>query len=157
MNLQDWANRWGVPPQAIAELAMCNHGEPEPLSRAGVESESALQSLVRLEAARKGVWLGRNNVGALKNEKGRLIRYGLANDSKNVNTELKTGDLIGFRPRLIKSDDVGSIIAQFVSRECKRPDWVFSNTLEEQAQLRWMTLVNANGGDAAMVNFEGSL
>lgn len=122
-----------------------------------VESESAVQSLIRLEAARKGIWMGRNNVGALKDKTGRVVRYGLANDSAAVNEVVKSADLIGVRKVLITSDHVGKIIGQLVSRECKPVDWVYTGTPREQAQLRWATLINSYGGDAAIVNSEGSL
>lgn len=122
-----------------------------------VESESALQSLVRLEAVRKGIWLGRNNVGVLLDKKGRPVRYGLANDSSNINEHLKSGDLIGIEKVLITPSMVGTVIGRFVSRECKRPDWEYSGTPEEVAQLQWAALINSFGGNAAIVNREGSL
>lgn len=156
MTLDEWATRWGVPPQAIAELVALNHGAPEPLSRP-VESESALQSLVRLEAARKGKYLWRNNNGAFKDETGRWVRFGLANDSPKLSKQLKSADLIGIESVLITPDMVGKIIGRFLSRELKKLDWTWSGTEEEEAQLRWATLINRMGGNAAIVNFEGSL
>lgn len=156
MTLTEWAARWNIPAQAIAELTSVNIGTPEPLSRL-VESESALQSLVRLEAARKGKYLFRNNRGAFQDKKGRWVRYGLANDSKQLGDELKSADLIGIEPILITSDMIGKIVGRFLSRECKRPDWRWSGTEEEEAQLRWATLINRMGGNAAIVNSEGSL
>jgi hypothetical protein len=156
MSLTDWAWRWAIPPQAMAELAAMHIHASGVLSR-DVESESAVQSLVRLEAARKDVWLGRNNVGVLKDKTGRPVRYGLANDSAAVNEVVKSADLIGIRKVLITSDHVGKIIGQFVSRECKEANWVYTGIPREQAQLRWATLINSYGGDAAIVNSEGSL
>ena len=155
-NIYDWAQRWGVPPAAMAELLATQSHTTGQLSR-DVESESALQSLVRLEAAAtNAVHAFRNNVGVLLDKKGRPVRYGLANDSAAVNEVVKSADLIGWRRRVIQPDEVGKTIAQFWSRECKRPDWVYRGTPEELAQLQWATLVNANGGDAAIVNSEGS-
>lgn len=155
-NVYDWAQRWGVPAQAMAELVAGQFHTTGQLSR-DVESESALQSLVRLEAANKGIHLWRNNVGVLLDKKGRPVRYGLANDSPAINEVVKSADLIGIRKVLITSDHVGNIFGQFVSRECKRPDWTYTGTPEELAQLQWSTVINANGGDAAIVNSEGSL
>lgn len=121
-------------------------------------SENYVQSLVRLEAGRKGLKLWRNNVGVLTNaETGQPVRYGLANDSKQLNASIKSGDLIGWRPVAITSAMVGTKIAQFVSRECKRPNWSFAGTDREKAQLRWAEVVNADGGDAAFCIGEGSL
>lgn len=121
-------------------------------------SEAAIQSLVRLEAARKGIKLWRNNVGVLVNEKtGQPVRYGLANDSVNLNKVIKSADLIGWRPVLITPEHIGSRIAQFVSRECKRPGWKFGGDEHERAQLRWAEAVTADGGDAKFCSGEGTL
>lgn len=155
MTLTDWAARWGIPPQAMAELATMHVGEVTSPSRP-IESESALQSLVRLEAARKGVHLWRNNVGVLLDKTGRPVRYGLANESKEVNEVIKSADLIGIEKVLIKPDHVGKIIGRLVSRECKPPGWRYTGTPREVAQLRWATLINSHGGNAAIVSSEGS-
>lgn len=157
MNLTEWADRWGIPAAAIAELVALNHGDARPLSRP-VMSESALQSLVRLEAAAKGKYLFRNNNGAFKDEKtGRWVRYGLHNESKPQNEHMKSADLIGIESVLITPDMIGNIIGRFLSREIKKPDWVWTGTPEEEAQLRWAAFINSKGGNAAIVNFEGSL
>jgi hypothetical protein len=85
------------------------------------------------------------------------VRYGLANDSASLNKTVKSGDLIGWRPVLVTPGHVGSLIAQFVSRECKRPSWAYTGTDHEKAQLRWIEAVAADGGDAKFCNSEGSL
>lgn len=156
MTLADWAQRWGIPPQAITELAGIPALTPVTPDRP-LTSESALQAVIRLEAARHGWHLFRNNNGAGKLENGNFVRWGLANDSPAVNKVIKSADLIGIRKRLITFDDVGKIIGQFVSRECKRPGWRYTGTPEEQAQVRWHSMVLANGGDSAIVNSEGSI
>lgn len=156
-SLIQWAQNWGVPPEALEDLcrSVINvHTEDEP----GVnKSEAKVQSEVRLEAAQAGVYLFRNNVGAGKLESGNFVRFGLGNDSKQLNETLKSGDLIGLRRRLITQVDVGCYIGQFVSREIKRSDWKFSGTMEEQAQARWAALINLQGGDAQIVTGVGSL
>jgi hypothetical protein len=157
VTLAEWAARWGVSDKALAELAQVNVGTPAAPSRP-ITSESQVQSLVRLEAERTArYYLWRNNVGALKDRNGRVVRYGLANDTATENAILKSGDLVGFERMLIQSDHVGKVIARFVSRECKPPGWVFAGTDREMAQLRWACLINSNGGNAAIVNAEGSL
>lgn len=131
-----------------------------------MDSESRVQSLVRLEAARKACRLWRNNVGVLKDQNGRPVRYGLANDSPELNRSLKSGDLIGWRRRVITVADViaagGAItIAQFVSRECKPEDWrpALSGAKweHEEAQRQWAAIINADGGDAGFATGEGTL
>jgi len=122
------------------------------------QTESNAQALVRLEASRKGKLLFRNNVGAgTVAESGSFVRWGLANDSKAVNSKLKSGDLIGIQPVLITQAHVGTIIGQFLSREIKAPGWKYHGTDRELAQIRWAELILARGGDAAIVTGPGSL
>lgn len=99
-------------------------------------NESDVQSMIRQQVGNGPVRLFRNNVGATRDGKGRLIRYGLAKGS---------ADLIGWITRKITQDDVGKSIAQFVSIEVKsstgkpRPD-----------QIAWQDIVNKAGGCAGI-------
>lgn len=120
-------------------------------------SESNVQARVRLEAADKGVKLFRNNVGAGTLANGNHVRWGLANDSPAINAVIKSGDLIGGRPRIITLDMVGTTLLQFVSRECKAEGWKPDNSPRTVAQIRWRDLINSLGGDAAIVDDVGSL
>jgi len=159
MTLHQWAIKWGIPHMALQELN-CIFGLDQNAPRLASQipqSESYVQSQVRLEAARKGVRMWRNNVGVLTDERGVPVRYGLANDSTKLNAVLKSGDLIGWRSLTIMREMLGSKVAQFVSRECKRPGWIYSGTEHEQAQLKWVQLIVADGGDAQFVTGEGSL
>lgn len=149
----EWAARWNIPQQAMTELlALSIHqGESKDMSESGV------QSRVRLEAPKNGVYLWRNNVGAGKLvEGGRFVRFGLANDSERLNSVVKSGDLIGIRPIVVTQAMVGHRVGQFVSREIKRADWKFSGSLRECAQLQWANVINAAGGDAKIVSGSGS-
>jgi hypothetical protein len=120
--------------------------------------ESEVQARVRLEAARRGWNLWRNNVGVLMDSRGVPVRYGLANDSKAVNANVKSGDLIGIRPVLITPQHVGHYIGQFVSVECKRDGWRASATDEhEAAQMRWAQIVLLAGGHAVFATSERDL
>lgn len=158
--LRIWSQRWNVSEAALHELALVL-GQPVTTAPdpgdASVVSESYAQSAVRLEAPHKGYQLFRNNVGVLTDETGRPVRYGLANDSKAMNRSIKSGDLIGWRRLLITPAMVGSIIAQFASREIKKPGWkLLPSDKRGEAQLAWANLVNANGGDAAFATGPGS-
>lgn len=159
--LLQWAHDEGVPSSTLQRLTNILAGfdaTPEPADYTQLSSEARVQSLVRLEAAQAGYWLTRNNVGAYKApNSSRWVRYGLANESKQQNALVKSADLIGFRRRVIISTDVGSTIAQFVSRECKAEGWQFSpNDEHQQAQAAWRDFINSNGGDAAFVSGPGS-
>ena len=154
--LHDWAHDWNVPIAALTDLrARLGAGDAPPLISG--TSEAGVQSQVRLEAARKGVMLWRNNVGAMQDESGRVVRYGLANESKKVNAVLKSGDLIGVRPVIIRADHVGKTIGQFVSREIKAGGWRYTGTEREIAQLNWANLIVSLGGDAGFATAEGAL
>jgi hypothetical protein len=154
-----WAAKHGVSMQALHELqavfgALGGHTMP---GAATGTSEAAVQAVVRLEAARKGVRLWRNNVGVLQDATGRPVRYGLANDSPSLNQVVKSADLIGWRPVAIGPEHVGLTIAQFVSRECKEVGWKYQHSVREQAQFAWAQLVIKDGGDAAFCTGEGTL
>ena len=100
----------------------------------------------------------RNNSGALKDERGVPVRYGLANESAQQNKVLKSSDLIGIRKRLITVHDVGSVIGQFVARECKHGTWVYDPRDDrERAQNTFLELVLSYGGDAAFASGVGTL
>lgn len=143
--LQQWAAEWGVPAAAMHDLQYRLTVAITPPGQSA-QSEGAVQQQVRLEAAEKRILLFRNNVGALQDESGRFVRYGLANDSKALNTRVKSGDLVGLRPG-----------GQFVSREIKRAGWKYSGDEREIAQLRWIELIQAHGGDAAFATGRGTL
>lgn len=166
MNLTDWAARWAIPAQALTELATLGVLE-YPVDAIAVEgtrasaSESNVQARVRLHAAVQGTHLWRNNSGAgavvdpkklcsrCDRHARSFIRWGLGNDSPNLNAVVKSADLIGWRPRVITDSMVNSTIAQFVSRECKREGWTYKGTPEETAQNRWHSMILAAGGDSA--------
>lgn len=120
-------------------------------------TEKDIQTLVRLEASRNGLRLWRNNVGAVYTQDGSFLRYGLANESRRMNDSVKSSDLIGIRPVLITQAHVGSVIGQFVAREVKATAWRYTGTKREKAQLAFLNLVIALGGDAAFANGEGTL
>lgn len=155
-----WATRHGVSYQAIEELRAIWGEVPIHLPKIDVadKTEAYTQSQVRLEAPHKGVTLWRNNSGAFTNaETGQLVRFGLGNDSKQLNDSIKSADLIGWRPILITPAMVGKTIGQFVSRECKRPNWKWTGTERELAQRKWAQAVISGGGDASFCTGEGTL
>ena len=160
MTLDEWCYRHRLSPQAIQELhALLGEQDHAPpvVDQGAPGSESRQQSLIRLDAAKHGVWLTRNNVGAFQDPNSRRwVRYGLANESKQQNQLIKSADLIGFRKRVIVDSDVGTVIAQFVSRECKAEGWTYSGRGREAAQARWRDFINTNGGDAAFASGPGS-
>jgi hypothetical protein len=113
--------------------------------------------VVRLEAPRFGVLLTRNNVGALQDDTGRVVRYGLFNESKAQNDVLKAPDLVGIRRVTITPAMVGSVIGQFTAREVKHVGWTWGEDVKrETAQLACLNLITSYGGDARFVSGPGS-
>lgn len=163
MTYDEWAARW---PQAAHELqTMLTTPELGDKTEGG--SEARAQQLARLDVARYSVngvramaW--RNNVGAtpaktkhvcprcsfLFEQTQQPTRYGLANDSMQLNRRIKSADLICAIPRLIVPEMVGQVIAQFGSIEVKRPGWVYSGKDQEPGQMAWAALIQSVGGFA---------
>jgi hypothetical protein len=155
-----WANRHGVTLAAVQELLHelgQGYAPPQPDFQLG-HSEAAVTSRVRLEAASKGVILWRNQVGALPDANGRLVRFGLCNDSAIVNREIKSSDWIGMRAHLVTPADVGHVLGQFVAREIKEEGWTFNvHDKHQEAQAKFGRIVTSYGGDFAFCTGVGSL
>ena len=86
------------------------------------QSETVVQQQARLKLARIGSQMWRNNVGACVDDAGRLVRYGLANESSQMNRCIKSSDLIGITPVVVTPDMVGKTIGVFTALECKRSE-----------------------------------
>jgi hypothetical protein len=99
----------------------------------------------------KSGFMQRNNVGALMNKQGRIVRYGLCNESKAMNDKLKSSDLIGWVDLIITQEMVGTHIAQYAAFEVKPQGWVYSGKGREKAQKAYIDLVNSKGGYARFV------
>jgi hypothetical protein len=115
-------------------------------------SEAGNQTAIREHYARQGWRLWRNNSGVLEDRNGRPVRYGLANDSKQLNEQIKSGDLIGWRPLLVTPDLIGDVIAQFVSIEVKTRGWRHvPSDKRAAAQARWAEMIRREGGLAGFM------
>jgi hypothetical protein len=125
---------------------------PPPPTETPSASESRVQSLVQLEAVKKRIWPLRNNSGAMQDETGRQVRFGLGNVSKKFNEVMKSSDLIGVEPVVITQDMVGKTIGRFWARECKPEGWTYKGTEREIAQKNFIDKVNSLGGNARFTN-----
>lgn len=158
MILSEWGKEWGIPYQALNDLRIrFGSASTEPRTETPGLSEAAVQNQIRLEAAEVGARIWRNNVGAMMDENGHFIRFGLCNDSAQMNREIKSSDLIGIKPVLITPAHVGSVLGVFLAREVKPGNWFFTGTDRERGQLKFLELVAALGGDARFVTGRGSL
>ena len=99
-------------------------------------SEQELQQRIRLQLGSSPVRLWRNNVGALRDERGRLVTYGLCKGSS---------DLIGLRQVLIGPEHLGQTMAVFSAIEVKAP----KGRLREE-QRSFLELVERFGGSSGV-------
>lgn len=74
--------------------------------------ESTVLGDLRVQVQSYGCTTFRNNVGMLKNEYGRVVRFGLCEGSS---------DTIGWTEYVIEQKDVGRKVAIFTAFETKRP------------------------------------
>ena len=151
MILANWAKRWNIPDAAMYELRWeMGVGEfPAHPGPSEITTEFTASKNVRLTHAKAGGILWRNNVGVLNDERGIPVRFGLANDSKQMNEKVKSSDLIGLSPVIITEDMVGDTFGRFVAREVKKPGWKYTGTPRERAQKKFIEIVISFGGDAA--------
>lgn len=156
--ITEWAAVWGIPPTALADLTVRLTLSEHPAAEAG-RSEAAVQADIRLAASQRGdLVLWRNNSGALTDDAGRLIRFGLGNDSAAQNRRLKSADLIGIYKKRVVLADVGKWHGLFASVEAKKPGWKHSDASErDRAQAAWAATVAAMGGVALRVTSAQSI
>lgn len=112
-----------------------------------MSNEAVVQQQVRLAVARLGGLPMRNNVGACTDDTGRVIRYGLMNDTPALNKQFKSSDLMCIIPITVTQEMVGMTIAVPAPLECKRPGWHLTpGDQRGQAQKRFIDLVRGVGG-----------
>lgn len=120
-------------------------------------SETVVQQKTRLEHCKiTGAQIWRNNSGAGRivddSGKERMIRWGLANDSAQLNAQIKSSDLIGITPTLITPEMVGYHLGVFTAFECKPSGWHLTpGDKRGNAQAAFHDLVRAACGYAGFV------
>lgn len=140
----DWARRHNVAPHALAELVALIDPTYTYEPSGDEKSEAAVQAALRVRAAASGFSLWRNNNGACMDETGRLIRYGLGNDSKKLSDRWKSSDLIGITTMV--STAPGQTFGVFTAVEVKEPGWSKPKNKREVAQDNFLKTVRAKGG-----------
>jgi hypothetical protein len=149
--ITQWARDWGVPQNMMTDLF--NRLQPPHIPKAdGVKSESWVSSVLNIEAGEYGSRLWRNNIGATETESGGYLRYGLCNESSQINEKLKSSDYIGITPICINQNHVGSVLGIFTAVEVKKQAWKFNGKGRENAQLNYINLVKSCGGFAGFIN-----
>ena len=152
MILANWQARWGhhIPAQALAELTgILSPVMPlqAPASGQSGQSEAAGAAQIRLAAGRAGVPIWRNNNGGCTDQTGRLIRFGLGNESPALNARWKSSDLIGILPVVVQPSHVGKTLGVFLAVETKKPGWRLTpGDKRGQAQAAFLQSVQGFGG-----------
>lgn len=111
--------------------------------------EEKVQNALRMQMALfHGGSLWRNNSGALPDSTGRIVRFGLGNDSAKLNKVWKSSDLVGILPVTVTPEMVGRTFGLFVAVDAKSPDaWKGGpRTEHELAQENFFINVRQLGG-----------
>jgi hypothetical protein len=118
--------------------------------------ESKASQVVRLRATARGSRVFRNNSGVLFNQEGVPIRFGLGNESKKINQEMKTSDFIGWTQITITPEMIGKKVAVFTAIEAKALGFkvkkIYPKKSREHAQNKFITIVNNAGGIAGFAS-----
>jgi len=109
-------------------------------------SESEVQQRIQMEGPKYSCVLMRNNSGALPDNTGRIIRYGLGHVAK---TSIKSSDLIGITTLTITPEMVGKTIGVFTAIEVKVEGWKLGNSEREKSQEEFIKWVKSKGGIAS--------
>lgn len=116
-------------------------------------SETVVQQQTRLAFAHVGpMW--RNNSGAFEDKTGRMVRYGLGNDSAQLNAAIKSSDLIGITPVMAFLASTGrwERLGVFTALELKASGWHATPGDERAiAQAKFHAIVRDAGGFAGFV------
>lgn len=154
-NIYEWAHKYGIAADAVIDLLDIMDPTRTHVTSAAHGSEAAVQSALRLEAARRGCILWRNNNGAAEivdesnpSAPARHVRFGLGNDSEKINKVFKSPDLVGIMPVTIAQKDVGTVIGKYFEVEVKKPGWKAPTNDRERAQGAHLSYVKAMGGVA---------
>lgn len=122
--------------------------------RGNMKDESTVSQEIQIQGPHHACILMRNNSGACIDETGRLVRYGLGNDSKKRNEIFKSSDLIGITKIMITPEMVGQIVGVFTAVEVKKEAWNPEKKFDkrETAQFNFIKWVKDNGGFAGFAN-----
>lgn len=122
-------------------------------------SETVVQQRTRLAFADIGpMW--RNNVGACVDDTGRQIRYGLGNDSAQLNAVIKSSDLIGITPvtAWLHSAQSWVTLGVFTALEIKASGWhQVPSDDRAVAQAKFHQIVRDAGGFAGFVTHQDQI
>lgn len=122
-----------------------------------MKTENTVSDGACLEMQNLGGVLYRNNSGVDRSAS-RPVRYGLGNDSPEINKVRKSSDLIGITPVLIQQHHVGRVLGVFTAVEAKKEGWTYRpSDSHAVAQGNFINQVVRLGGVGFFVNDTGLL
>lgn len=150
--IHEWGMRWQMSPQAMNELLSILDPSPASMMPPVTEelTEAGVQQRLRILASTGGGALWRNNAGAATDAGGRIVRYGLGNDSTKLWDDWRSSDLIGITP--VTSTAIGQVFGVFTAVEVKKPGWRKPSDKRERAQENFLMNVRALGGIGMFAN-----
>jgi hypothetical protein len=106
------------------------------------QPETRLQNEIRVAVSAEcpQATLFRNHCGALKDQRGKMLKFGLSPGSP---------DLVGWRSVAVTADMVGQQLAVFVGIEVKMP-----GEKPRQDQQHWLDMLDSAGGIAGVATSE---
>lgn len=106
------------------------------------QPETQLQNKIRIAISDKcpQATLFRNHCGALKDQRGKMLKFGLSPGSP---------DLVGWQSIMITADMLGQQLAVFVGIEIKMP-----GQKPRQDQQHWLDMLSSAGGIAGVATSE---
>lgn len=102
-----------------------------------MSAEAVIQQRIRLALSRAGAVMHRNNVGAYRDDRGRVVWYGVGNPGGS--------DLIGWTPVLVQQHHVGTMLGVFTAVEVKS-----ARGKPTDAQRNFLRQVQLGGGLAGI-------
>lgn len=119
-----------------------------------MKDESEVSQEIQINARHFNCTLMRNNSGACMDNTGRLVRYGLGNNSKAQTAKIASSDLIGITKVVVTPEMIGQTLGIFTAVEVKKEAWKEEKkfTGREKAQKAFIDWVKYMGGIAFFAN-----
>ena len=149
MTYTEWQQQYPEAAKALQQSLVISYDAPN-----SAMTEQAVQQECRYLAPMHGMFLGRNNSGAVdpKRPITAPVRFGWCNDSSKLNAVFKTPDLIGWTSVMVTPEMVGTKVAVFTGIEVKDPNWSLKlGDKHAQAQGACLAKILDSGGYAAFV------
>jgi len=151
--IHEWACRHNLQRAAYEELLVILNPSLGIAKAEKGKSEGAVQSGLRILAPQHRASLWRNNTGAFKDDSGRWVRYGLGNDSKQLNAVWKPSDLIGITT--VAASYIGQEFGVLTAVEVKEEGWhQIPSDKRAAGQANFMNTVVSMGGLAGFAQSE---